>query len=279
MYSDEDRIRIGHQEAGRLEQFLTPLSPEDWRWPSACDAWTVADAVAHLAGMGHNFAGNIQRGLAGDTSPPEGFSPSGTLNEDEFREGIARRAIAQRESLGDALLSALVEGNEKLDQVLTGMEPQDWDTPRYHTMGLEPVRTLIDMRITETAMHWWDIRSSFDPLALLHPDPLTALTNTIPRAVRRAFRPDASRTRPVCYRFQLTGPVAATTDVVLTGKWARFEPSSQGQGDLTFRCETFVYVMAMFGRLKVDAAIDNGSISAKGDQRLISAFVQAFVGG
>jgi hypothetical protein len=169
--------------------------------------------------------------------------------------------------------------NAQLAQVLAGLAPHDWETRGYHPMGPEPVRTLIDMRITELAMHGWDIRSRLDPQAPLSPESLPALCQTIPRAVRRAFRPEASRSTPVRYRFVVTGPVAVRQDIVLSQEGGRCEPASDHQADVTFRCTTETYVLVTFGRLAVETAIHDGRLAYEGAAGLVAAFGQAFVGG
>jgi uncharacterized protein (TIGR03083 family) len=277
MYSDADRAKIVQAEAKRLEQFLGALSPEDWQRPSACDQWHIADVVAHLTGM--RVAYTIARGLQGDVTPPEGRPPMGALHEDTFREAIAQGAMAFRERVGDQLLPTFMANNAQLAQVLAGLAPHDWETRGYHPMGPEPVRTLIDMRITELAMHGWDIRSRLDPQATLSMDSLPALCQTIPRAVRRAFRPEASRSTPVRYRFVVAGPVAVRQDIVLSQEGGRCEPASDNQADVIFRCTTETYVLVMFGRCTVEAALRDGRLSYEGDPELVAAFGQAFVGG
>src|SRR5262249_8480512 len=202
-----------------------------------------------------------------------------TLHEDAFRESVAQRAIAARERLGDQLLSVFITSNDQLDQVLSALRPQDWETLCQHPMGPEPVRTWIAMRITELAMHGWDIRSRFDPLATLSTDSLPALCQTIPRAVRRAFRPEASRRTPVRYRFVVTEPVAVRQDIVLNREGGYCEPASDSKADVTFRCTTETYVLVMFGRCTVEAALREGRFSYEGDPEFVAAFGQAFVGG
>lgn len=277
MYADADRAQIVHAEAKRLEHFLRALSPEDWQRPSACDQWQVADVVAHLAGMA--LAERITHGLHGDLTPPQGGPQTGTLHEDALRASVAQRAIAARERLGDQLLSVFIAENDQLDQVLSTLRPQDWETLCQHPIGPEPVRTWIDMRITELAMHGWDIRSRFDPQATLATESLPALLNTIPRAVRRAFRPDASRTTPVRYRFALPGPYATMQDIVLSPAGGRCEAASDRQVDVTFRCAAETYVLVLFGRLMVDVALRDGRLVYDGNPGLVAAFGQAFVGG
>src|SRR5262245_10144287 len=277
MYANADRAQIVHTEAKRLEQFLRALSPEDWQRPSACDQWQVADVVAHVAGMA--LAERITRGLHGDLTPPQGGPQTGTLHEDALRERVAQRAIAARQRLGDQLLSVFIASNERLDQVLSALRPRDWETLCQHPMGPEPVRTWIDMRITELAMLGWDIRSRFDPQATLSTDSLPALCHTIPRAVRRAFRPEASRSTPVRYRFVVTEPVAARQDIVLSREGGRCEPANDSKADVTFRCTTETYVLVMFGRGTVEGALRDRRLSYEGDLELVAAFGQAFVGG
>jgi hypothetical protein len=184
-----------------------------------------------------------------------------------------------RARMGAQLLAAFIATNAHLDQVLAGLVPRDWDTLCYHPMGPEPIRTLLDMRITELAMHGWDIRSRFDPQATLAPESLPALCQTIPRAVRRAFRPEASRTTPIRYRFVVAAPVAVHQDIVLSPEGASCEPANDSQAEVTFQCTTETYLLVMFGRLTVETAIRDGRLASTGPPALVTAFGQAFVGG
>ena len=186
MYTNANRAKIVHEEAKRLEQFLSTLSLEDWQRPSQCDQWQVADVVAHLVGVQH--AERITRGLHGDLTPPAGFVPSGALNEDDLRDHMSQGAIALRSQSSDQLLEAFRAEREQLDEVLAGVAPQDWEKLCYHPVGPEPIRTIIDIRLTELAMHGWDIRASFDPQASLFVDSIPALVNTIPRASHAVIR-------------------------------------------------------------------------------------------
>jgi uncharacterized protein (TIGR03083 family) len=277
MYTDADRAKAVQAEEKRLEQFLSALSPEDWQHPSKCDQWQVADVVAHLVSGKH--AERIVRGLHGDVTPSAGFVPSATLNEDDLREYMSQRAIALRSQSSDQLLEGFRADREQSEDVLTGMTSQDWEKPCYHPVGSEPIRTIIDIRLTEVAMHGWDIRASFDPQASLSEDALPSLLQTIPRAVRRAFRPDTSRTRHVRYRFQMTEPVAATMDIILAADGASVESDSTTEADVTFHCDTSTAILVIFGRLPLADAIAHGRVQVEGEQELSVAFGQSFQGG
>ena len=54
-----------------------------------------------------------------------------------------------------------------MDTLLTGLKPEEWHTLCYHPSRPLTVRDLVNLRLTEVAMHGWDIRASFDPQASL----------------------------------------------------------------------------------------------------------------
>ena len=279
MYTDNERPVVLKAAAQRLERFLETLGPDDWTRPSACEGWTVADVVAHLVERGAQMPDQIARGLAGDTSPSPGTPPGPPTSEDQFREDLGRGAVELRMRLGDRLGAELSDQNRRFNQVIEELGPQDWDTPCYHHLRLETVRSKVDIRLTELAMHEWDIRWAFDPSVQLPGEFLPGMVNTAYRAARRAFRPDPNRTKPVRYRFEIGEPVNTTDDVVLSSEGVVYDSSPQGNADVVFQSDARTYVMTIFGRLKMDDALASGAMSAEGDPQLIADFVRGFVGG
>ena len=279
MYTDNERPIVLKATAQRLERFLEALEPDDWDRPSACEGWTVADVVAHLVERGTPIPDQITRGLAGDTSPSPGTPPGPPTSEDQFREDIDRGAVELRHRLGGDLATQFADLNRRFDQLIERLKPQDWDTPCYHRLRLETVRSKVDIRLTELAMHEWDIRWAFDPASQLPDDCLPGMINTAYRAARRAFRPDPNRAKQIRYRFEIGAPVNTTDDVVLSSEGVVYDPSPQGNADVVFRSDARTYVMTIFGRMKMDAALASGAMSAEGDPQLIEEFVSSFVGG
>ncbi len=49
MVTANDRVKLIHEQSERLKEYLDALSPEALSHPSACEEWTVADVVGHLA--------------------------------------------------------------------------------------------------------------------------------------------------------------------------------------------------------------------------------------
>lgn len=279
MNTDEGRREAIDRAAMRLEAFLRTLSTDDMARQSACAGWTVADVVAHLVERGGPIPDQIERGLAGDISATPGISNEPPVSEDQFRIDLDRSAVALRQELGDGLLEEFARQNREFDRVLSLVQPDDWEKLCYHRLRPETVRAKTDIRIAELAMHEWDIHWAFDRNAALAEDSLPGLVSASGRAVRRAFRPDPARPHPVRYRFALSGPAAATVDVVLAPEGAGFEIAASPQPDVVFHCAAATYAMIIFGRLKLGPAIEDGSVSTDGDEKLMNDFIAAFVGG
>jgi uncharacterized protein (TIGR03083 family) len=74
-----DNMAVLREETERITAYLADLPAEAWTQPTACDAWQVQDVVAHLVGVAEFYAGNVTRGLQGDTEPPAGRPPAGSI--------------------------------------------------------------------------------------------------------------------------------------------------------------------------------------------------------
>ena len=279
MPTDQELAALVTEEPHRLERFLAGLTPDDWSRPSAWEEWLVSDVVAHLEFIGQNFVMNVRRGLEGDPSQPPEATPAGGITEDEFRDRLAHNAISRRKQVGDGLLASYIRWNQEFDSLISGLKPEDWETPCYQPLGPEPVRTLVTMRIAETSIYSWDVRSSFDPDAAVSPDCLPALITIIPRAVQWLFRPAPNLSQPVRYRFEAAAPVATQADIVLSREGAKVEMDAGGKPDVTFRCGSHTYVMVMFGRMKIGDAIAKELLVVEGPQGSAAQFAKAFFGG
>ena len=271
------RARVLAAEVDSVKEYLGSLSLEDLRKPSACDGWSVADVVAHLAGQ--PFTSRVNRGLRGDISPDEGAPAVADHDEDRFARNIFDRAKSTREQHGERLLEILCRRLDESVAVFNGVEPEDWDTLCYWPPGPEPVRTMLDMRISELTMHIWDIRAVLDDQYHLSKDSVAVLIDTVNRAARRAFRPDPSLKNPIRYRFVVAGPISTARDIVVAVEGARVEPAGSDAPDVTFRCDGETYVLVMYGRLKPESAMEDGRLTFEGDADLASGFGQRFVGG
>ena len=217
---------------------------------------------------------------AGDSSPPAGAAPVTEHDEDQFARNIFQRAFSTRDEAGDRLQEVLFQRLDESVDVFTGIEGDQWDNPCYWPPGPEPVRTMLDMRISELTMHAWDICSRFDPDYRLSDGSVSVLLDTVNRAARRAFRPDPTIPAPQVYRFNIDKPVEASFELVIANEEVILR---QGSGDeeanVEFICNGETYVMVMYGRITPDEAIVTGDLDWEGDERLALGFGARFLGG
>ncbi len=272
-------LRVGRSEAEQLTQYLHTLPPMAWEQPSACADWTVGDVVAHLIMMAELFLDTIPRGLQGDCTPLTGFPAAGvsTAARNAF---ITQHTMALRQRLGRHVLATFSARFTALHQLLTGIDVQEWDTRCYHLLGLLPVRAALNAQVTELAMHGWDIRSRFDPAASLSTESLTVFMRLIPGFVlpRMAFRPGTRLPAPIRYRWEVTGRVSLTHDVVVEGDACRVETAGDAVPQATLRCDPETYVLLTYGRRTPEIAMASGHLALEGEPGMVAAFCQWFQG-
>ena len=233
----EERVQIAIGETERLKEYLNSLPPEAWSKPTACDRWEVRDVVAHLAWSAEYFTERTHQSLQGDSSTPEGQPAPGPVSAASFAEGNAQRAISRRERLGDQVFFDFVKTHDQLNQLMVTLGPQDWDKPTYSvSLGIAPLRHRPDLRISELAMHGWDIRSRLESEAHLSEESLPVFMDMLPAQLERfMLRPGPRLPAPIRYRWELTGTGASNSDIVVDGDKASMEPAGTGKADATFR--------------------------------------------
>ena len=277
MDSADLRLGILKNEAAVFKQYLSDLPEASWNQPSACARWTVADVVSHIGSQ--PFALSITRGLQGIISPPEGRPTVEEHDEDEFAEGIAQRAFATRKQIGEQLLPWFIGKIDESVQVFDKVGSDQWETECYWPPGPEPVRVLLDMRIAELTMHAWDVCSRLEPDYHLSAGSIGALIDTVPRAVRRAFRADPSLFAPIRYRFLVATPYSVDVDILIARDGTQISPATAEPADVTFQCDGETYVLVMYGRLSPDEAMVSGRLIFEGNAGLAAGFGQKFKGG
>lgn len=119
-----------HLEATRavLLDTLAGLAPDDWSKPvtSSEGAWTVKQALAHVASAESGQLGTGQRMLAGEAKLPEGFS----------RDFWNRRQVEKRTDRAPAdLLDEMAASRQKLLAWIDDLSEADLDKSGQHARG------------------------------------------------------------------------------------------------------------------------------------------------
>ena len=266
------------EEFETLHNYLKALSPADWQHETACAEWDVSEVVAHLARGAQLYTDWITRGLAGDSSTPEGAWEAGSVGGAEAAPSVAESAQAYRASLGHTVLATFRENTADLLDLFDGLDAQDWEKPCYHPGAIYPARTFLSLRMMELSLHGWDIRSRLEPPAQLSPASVRIIVELIPDFLGWLFSPTDQLLKPVRFRFRLSGAVEGFRDIVVLGDQAVVETEGSLAADLDFRADAQNFVLLLFGRLIFKDAIAAGQMKVSGDRGRCRQFAQWFAG-
>ncbi len=272
----EETIALLRSESAALAEFLAGLDTEGWGRQSACDAWTVADAAAHIAQGSQGSSLSLTRARNDEPGPPEGqrLLDAG----DRASAPTAERAIAFSTGKdASELLQAYRDGADLLVQTVMELQPADWEKPSFHRRGIIPVHENVTRRIQEIAIHGWDIRSAFDPAAEISEAGAQEIATVAHRWLGVCFVPleGGANAR---FRFDVSGPNAFKEDVVLEGDAFRIEPSGDAVPDVTFRANTSAYVLLVYGRLDISSGSTPVQLEIDGPLEKALLFTQSFQG-
>ncbi|MDP7588749.1 MAG: maleylpyruvate isomerase family mycothiol-dependent enzyme [SAR202 cluster bacterium] len=269
-----EKAQLVKDESARIGVYLKTLKPEAWATESACDAWEVQDVVAHLTGAVDRFGPNIIRGIGGDGSAPEGMPPAGEGDMAARLRANAQVAIDFRTSLGGEVLAAYNDSRVRFDDVFAQATDADRDKLCYHAAGTISVETYLNLRLTELIVHEWDIRSRLEAAPVMSAESLPSIIEMFPVfVVGRLFDPGVSMPKSARLRFELTGTVPGSYDIVAGGgEKAYMESASDKRPDTIFGCDTQTFVLLVYGRYNLEQAMADGLIAVSGDTSLTTHF-------
>jgi uncharacterized protein (TIGR03084 family) len=198
------------EQQDELAGLLADLDDEGWSRPSACEGWTVADVVLHLAQTNEMAIASARGDLPGAMAR---FMEAVPVTTGDVDEGAALMVAAQRGSPPRAVHERWARSCTDLRDALLACEPGDRLT---WVVGDLAARTLGTTRLAETWIHTGDIADGLG-VRLEPSDRLWHIARlawrTIPYAFDRAGEP-----RPGPVAFQLVAPSGAD--------WSFGEPSA-----------------------------------------------------
>jgi uncharacterized protein (TIGR03083 family) len=160
----------------RLVEIATPLTSEQVRERSYDTEWSIAQVLSHIGTGSIFFKFILEAGLAGEPVPStELMRPiwdewNAKSPEDQTRDGVE----------ADGALMAAFEA-------LDTQQRADWEIDMY---GMHPdFAGLLMMRLSEHSVHTWDVVVALDPQAVLAPDAVDLLIDTLERLVARVGKP------------------------------------------------------------------------------------------
>jgi uncharacterized protein (TIGR03083 family) len=239
--ADDDPVARAHRmivalrhAQDRLAALVAALPPDALTAPSYDDGWTVADVLSHIGSGAEIFGAIVEAGLAGHEAPgPDSFPAvweRWNAKPPEVRAADAvsvnEAFVARLEHLSDARLAAI-------DMQVFGM-------PVDGTM-------VARMRLSEHALHTWDVAVALDPEARIDAEAVALLLDNLPALASRIGRSGA---RPQRVHVRTTHPDG---DWFLeTGATIELVPWAGQAGDGTLALPAEALLRLVYGRLDAD---------------------------
>jgi len=231
-------LRASHD---RLSAIVAGLDADGLRGQSYDTDWSIADVLSHLGSGAEIFSLSLEAGLAGSEPPTMAeFQPIWDTWNARSPQEQAERSIA----VNEALVSRV--------EALTPAERAAFSITMFGRMTLD-LAGFLGMRLSEHAVHTWDVAVTLDPDARLAPEAVGLLAVRLPlMAGFMGKKPE----EPSVVEVITTDP--AVTFTLDTGGVALTPGSTGAKASLALPAEAFVRLV--YGRLDDDADV----ISADG---------------
>ncbi len=158
-----DALRHSHD---RLRANVEPLDAEQVQRPSYASEWSIAQVLSHLGSGAQIFAMFLDAGLSGAEPPGrEEFPPIwAAWNTRAPQAQAADGLTADRELVGR----------------FESLDADQRDRVRLQLFGMDlDITGLARMRLSEHAVHTWDVAVALDPAATLAADAVGLLIDTL----------------------------------------------------------------------------------------------------
>lgn len=239
-------------------------SEADWQRPTYCPDWVAADAIAHLATGGDFYAQVVASGRGGNPKPAWGVK-----NLAEFREvrGDAGRKLIEAGS------AALIDGFEreavKLQTVLESLQAEELSQMAWHPRGLVPVGSWIGMRLSELAIHDWDIRQPHEAPAQLTSEALPGLVAVLPEMQLQFL---SQRLIDGLDGIHVLQASDASWAFRVTGNAVTYESQAPAAFDTRVGADAQCLILLTMGRDDLAGARQRGALAIAGDREKAQHF-------
>jgi uncharacterized protein (TIGR03083 family) len=214
----------------RLQALVGPLDLADLEQQSYASEWSIAQVLSHLGSGAEIFGLFLEAGLAGQDLPgSDMFVP--IWNTWNAKDPQAQAADGLRAD------ETTVARFESLDP--------DQRALRLHVFGIDmDLVGLARMRVSEHAVHTWDVAVALDPSATVAPDAVGLLIDTVGQLVARSAKPDRKERRIL----------VSTSDperhfVLETGDSVSLIEADGEEGLPSLRLPAEAFVRLVYGRL------------------------------
>jgi len=157
----------------RLEEATRPLTDEEIAGPSYCTDWSTAQVLSHIGSGAQIFGLLLEAGLAGAEQPGrEEFSRIWDVWNAMSPTDQARNSLIADEALLDRVAAIPADQLDAMHMTLFG--------------GPADATRLLGMRLSEHAIHTWDVIVIRDPDAEVAGDAVAWMVDWLDPAARRS---------------------------------------------------------------------------------------------
>jgi uncharacterized protein (TIGR03083 family) len=219
----------------RLRAAVEPLSLDQLEQRSYASEWSVAQVLSHLGSQAEIFSLFLDSGLTGQDPPGrEQFEPIWASWNGKDPQAQASDALRADQATLERFESLDADQRARLKLKLFGMD--------LDTTGLAR------MRLSEHAIHAWDVLGALDPSATVSPDAVALLIDTLDQLAARSGKPDGQQRK---VRVSTTGPERQFT--LETGEAVTLTPSDDGVtpelGLSELRLPAEAFIRLLYGRM------------------------------
>jgi uncharacterized protein (TIGR03083 family) len=214
----------------RLKALVADLAPDEVTARSYAKEWTLAQVLSHLGSQAELFCLLLDAGLTGGSAPGQ----------------ATMLPIWQRwDALPpEAQVTTSVDANERLVRRLEMLDATLASAFRVSAFGRElDFVGLLRARLSEHAVHTWDVAVALDPTAVLAADAAALLVDYLPEMAARVGKPAA---QPATLSVSTTDPKRHfTLSTGGVGLEARTDPAWGG----SLRLPAEALLRLVYGRL------------------------------
>jgi uncharacterized protein (TIGR03083 family) len=165
-----------------LRALVEPLTDGQLEQRSYCTDWSIAQVLSHLGSQAEVFGLWLDAGLTGQDPPGrDAFPPIWD----------AWNARAPRAQAADSL-----QANEALIQRLESLDAAQQERFHLEMFGMDlDTAGLARMRLSEHAIHSWDVAVALDPAARVAPGAVDLIVDTLGPLAARSGKPDGTKLR------------------------------------------------------------------------------------
>ena len=226
-------LRASHD---RLSAIVAGLDADGLRAPSYDQDWTIADVLSHLGSGAEIFSLSLEAGVTGGEPPTMAdFQPIWDTWNARSPQDQAQRSIAANEALVSRVES------------LTPAEREAFSITMFGRMTLD-LAGFLGMRLSEHAVHTWDVAVALDPDARIAPEAVGLLAVRLPTMIGFMGK---QQQQPSLIEISTSDP--AVTFTLDTGGVSLTPGGTGASASLALPAEAFVRLV--YGRLDDDADV------------------------